>query len=361
MRPLPLLLAASLLAGPARAENPALAAAHRAVAEVNYKEALRQLERAEQLPGNDRATLLELYVWRGVAAATLGQDQRAQEAFRVALSIDPECPLPEHQPPRVRTPYLEAKQWVASMGALAFSAEREGGELLATVRTDPLGLGKRVRFTTLGATAAPVELALREGQARAPLAPGAGWSVELLDAHGGVLSRLEEAPPPPAAVAQATPSASPPPADAPAPPVAAVNPAAAPQPNPSAAPTASPTGTIVKHVPPGWMWPVGLVTLGVGGAAAIAGGAIGAQVADAQARVRTAERDANGVIVSLTQREAARLDQLARSGAPVANVLLFSGLGVAAAGFALFLVGIPPEKVAVLPGPAGVAVVGSFD
>src|SRR4051812_39554965 len=102
-----------LVAGATAGTNPQLNAAEEAVAQVRYADAEKLLEKARAVPDNTRETLLRILELQGIVAATLGAAPKARTYFQTLITLDPERKLPEGQPPRVKTPFYEAKGMVS--------------------------------------------------------------------------------------------------------------------------------------------------------------------------------------------------------------------------------------------------------
>src|SRR5690349_8899069 len=105
----PVWLFAFALSVTAATPNPQLAIAEDHLAQVRYAEAEKALVLARAIPNNPRVTLLRILELQGIVAATLGNAPKAKTFFQAMLSLDPERKLPEGLPPRVRTPFYEAK------------------------------------------------------------------------------------------------------------------------------------------------------------------------------------------------------------------------------------------------------------
>lgn len=335
MPPAAALLALALAAGP-----PArLAEARQLADEFQYDKALKVAEAALKEPDLDREAVAALYELVGVAAATLDRGPKAREAFLLLLLVAPEHQLSLDHPPRVRTPYFEARSQAARLGPLTLTAtppRRVQGRIreLEVVVRDAVPLPARaVRFTVR-------EDDRPERVATMPVPPGkrltlavsgvaVRWTAELLGERGAVLRTLhrEELPPAPPPVALA-----PPPLPAPEPPP-------------------PPAGL--------WLRPLGYGVGAVGLAALGGGAALGVLSSDARAKVANATRS-GGVVTGMSQRDAAALDAAARTEAFWANAGFIGGGVLAAAGAAFVAFGPSPPKVALLPAPGGLMVAGSF-
>lgn len=351
-------LAAALLAAtPVWAQAAALIdKAERELRALEYQAALKSIDAALAQPNNDRATLLKLYELQAVSLATLGQEAKALRAFQSLFSLSPEYRLEGNHPPRVNTVYFEARGWVGQHGGLAAQAADptlEGGkvkEVRAELRNDPLKLAREVRFH--------LRLDGREEAIDAPLAGGAAaarvgastvtWWAELLGERKSVLLEVV--------------SANSPRTDA-APQPAAPAPVARPDSEPVSPPRAaeSPSAVAAATPPVPGSRVAGLVLAGAGLAAAGAGIGVGVMSAQTRASFEAAERDADGKVIGLTQREALALDARQRTEATVGNVLMIAGGALAATGVVVFAVSfVGGSSVAVSPAGAGAVVSGTF-
>lgn len=307
--------------------------AKRQLDDLEPEAALKTLDAAEKLEGNSRETLLELHLLRGIAFGTLGKDAKTRDSFRKLLMLDPSVKLPADLPPRVQTPFFEAREWAERNGPLTAvpSAVVGSGEvelLSVTVRKDVLRLVKSARFHVGSET---VEVPVSANVAQVP-ARGATvtWSVELLGDRKAVLLVLG-----PRTEGTTTP------------PTADVTPVAA----------------MVTPAEPGGAWrrPFGGVLLGAGAAAAGIGVVFGALATSSRSRVTGAARDEQGRVVSLTQREAAALAAGAQTQATVANVLFVTGGVLAATGVVFLIIGPDQAPVAKLsPAAGGLMLSGNF-
>lgn len=324
---------------------PGLLEARGKIDNLDYAAALKALDRALETEGLEREVVLEIYELKGVSFAVLGKADKAREAFRALLALDPKRRLSGAQPPRVTSAFFEALGRAAAEGTLALqpSLEEEGGQFRAvvvTVPVNPLKLAKKLSLhATVNGMPREVEVAL-SGEAKSARleinAPRFTWWVEARGERGAQLVALGSAELP--NVVEAPPK---PPPDVP------VATALVPQEAEPAAPRGAPlrvAGAVVGVAG------VGALAVGVG---------IGAASADARRRVDEAEVDAEGYVTGMTQREAALLDRQARDQAAVANVLMIGGALIAATGLVLVLFA-PSDEVAVAPAPGGAVVSGRF-
>src|SRR5438309_6322970 len=154
--------------------NPELDKAEKLIAEVRYADAARALATAWTTPANSRAEVLRILELEGIAAGTLSHPAESQQFFRKLLSLDPEHKLPTGLPPRVRTPFFEAKGSISETGPLRFeqTPPRVQGGLVESigikVAADPMDLSHAVRFhwRVPGGPWSSSEAALSKGEAR---------------------------------------------------------------------------------------------------------------------------------------------------------------------------------------------------
>ena len=343
MRSPALFVATALLccsSGARAAIPPKVAEARRLIDDLELEAALKALDAADKVEGNDRATVLEILTLQGIAFGTLGKDAKTRDSFRKLLTLSPSATLPSDLPPRVRTPFFEAKDWASTNGPLVATPGADVSEGLVrsvqvTVEKDVLRLVRTVRFH-LKADAAEqvVDVALTFGKAEAPVGKSTvSWWAELLSERKGVLVEVGSASAPRKESAVVTPVA-----------VAAAPVVEAPAP-----------------VSGGWRRPTGVVLLGAGAVAAGVGIVLGVQSNAARTQVTGATKDELGRVTGVTQSQAAALETSARTQATVANVLFGVGGAFAAAGVVLVVLGPTSEPVVTLsPAPGGVVVAGSF-
>jgi hypothetical protein len=290
------------------------------------------LAAAEAVPGNDRAQTLEILELQAVLYGTWNKEAKARDAFRQLLTLNPEYKLSADHPPRVRTPFYEAKSWLTETNPLQVDT---GAEVSATVKAvkvtvkrDVLRLVKKVRVLVDGA--APLELALTDGGVQAPVdAAKVTWRAELLGRADATLVVLGPF------VHEAK-------ADHP---VAAT----------TAVESSPPAATQSAGLSP--LRTTGIIVGGVG-VAGVAVGAIFGAMANG-ARTRLAQLSGSEPITSVTQREAFALEQQSRSQAVLANVLFAAGAGLAATGVVLFFLGGTSSSTAQLSiGPGGAVLAG---
>lgn len=332
-----LLLASSVAFAEA---NQRLAEARRQFDDLELEKAVRTLAAAASAPGNSRAEALEILELQGLAYGTLNKAAKAHDAFRELLTLNPEYTLPKDQPPRVRTPFYEAKAWVSENDPLQLALSTPGCEQRActptvTVRVDKLRLVKKARFTLRSGPEPRTRVVdLAGGVANAPTSlPGVEWRVALLNAAG---SALIERGPERAGVLEPEPVASA------GPPLSAV------------AAVSTSSGPPLRSL--------GYATAGAGVVGLGIGLAFGVMSSQARAQISGAAVGPTGITASLTQREAAALEARAREQALVANVLFVAGGALVATGVVLFIVGAPAAETSasLVVTPTSLALTGSL-
>ncbi|MBL8914609.1 MAG: hypothetical protein JNM17_28150 [Archangium sp.] len=326
--------------------------AKRLVDDLEFAPALKLLDQLEKTEGNDTETLREIWLLQGISYGTLGKDAKTRDAFRKLLIVFPDTKLPADLPPRVKTPFFEAKDWASTQGALLATpkANVEGGKVTSVevaLGPDVLRLARVVRFKVKTEGAEKTEdVPLSGGKASLAIgAPSVEWTAELLSERKGILQRIEKRTD---SVAASAPVAE-----------AKRNDAPSLTPRNDAAPqTPAVVATTESNT---WRRPTGLALLGAGALAAGIGVYFGVTSASTAARVTGAARDEGGRVTGVTQREAATLEAQAHSQATVANVLFGVGAGLGAAGAVLTILGPTREPVAQLsPAGAGLVITGQF-
>ncbi len=341
MRALSLLPVIALIWGSAAsAGSPRLAEARALIDDLEMEAALKALDAADKTEGNDRATVLEILQLQGIAFGTLGKEAKTRDSFRKLLMLEPAATLPKDLPPRVRTPFFEARDWAAANGPLAVTGgvNLEGGLVQAVkvlVDKDVLRLARIARFhLDLEGEKSTLDVPITAGRAEAPVKKqGVSWWVEVLSDRKGVLFTVAtEAMPRTDGEVRAS--------------VASTGPVQVGAGGPGSG---------------GWRRPTGFALLGAGVVAAGIGVVLGAQSGAARARLTDATRDELGRVTGITQAEAGPLEASANTQASVANVLFGVGGALGAAGLVLVILGPADQPaIALSPAPAGVLVSGHF-
>lgn len=333
------LTACLLSATPVSAASPKLDEARKLIDDLEMESALKALDAADKTEGNDRATVLEIWLLQGIAFGTASKEAKTRDSFRKLLMLAPESTLPPDLPPRVKTPFFEAKEWAGTNGptTAVATADFTGGVVKVvrvSMQKDLLRLGRTARFhLNTGAGEQTVDVPFTQGKAEAPVdKPHVFWWAEVLSERKATLITL--------------------------------NSAAAPREDGEAVvASAEPIPSVQKEAPVsgGWRRPTGFVLLGAGAVAAGVGAILGAQSSAARNRITNAERDAEGRVTSITQAEAGPLEASANTQATVANVLFGVGGALGAAGLVLVIIGPTHEPtVALSPAPGGLVVHGQF-
>lgn len=337
---LPVVLVSMLVVCPALAANPKLEEARRLVEDLDLEKAAKVLDAAERVEGNSRQDVLDILALQGIAYGTLGKNAKAHDAFRELLLLEPGYKLPADQPPRVRTPFFEAKDWAQDNGPFNAtpSAEVKSGEVRAVVVTmskDLLRLARAVRFhLRVDGAERSEEVALVGSRAEAKAgSPHVAWWYEVLGTHQRVLLEGGSA--------------------------------TAPREERADGALASGEAAGVSGAGPsssGWLRPTGYGLLGAGVVAGGVGVVFGLMANGARSTVLNAETNASGLVTGLTQREAAALEQQAQTNALLANVLWGVGGALAATGllFVVFGGADAGPAVSLAPAPGGVSVWGTF-
>jgi hypothetical protein len=333
------LTACLLSATPGFAASPKLDEARKLIDDLEMESALKALDAADKSEGNDRATVLEIWLLQGIAFGTASKEAKTRDSFRKLLMLAPESTLPPDLPPRVKTPFFEAKEWAGTNGptTAVATADFTGGVVKVvrvSMQKDLLRLGRTARFhINTGAGEQTVDVPFTQYKAEAPVdKPHVLWWAEVLSDRKAVLFTLGSA--------------------------------AAPREDGEAVVASTePIPSVQKEAPVsgGWRRPTGFVLLGAGAVAAGVGAILGAQSSAARNRITNAERDAEGRVTSITQAEAGPLEASANTQATVANVLFGVGGALGAAGLVLVIIGPSHEPtVALSPAPSGLVVHGQF-
>jgi hypothetical protein len=326
--------------------------AKRLVEDLEYAPALKLLDQLEKTEGNDADALREIWLLQGISYGTLGKDAKTRDAFRKLLIVFPDTTLPADLPPRVRTPFFEAKEWASSSGTLSVTpnATVEGGKVTALelkLGPDVLRLARTARFHVKADGAEKTEdVPFAGGKASLALsASSAAWSAEILSERKGVLLRVA-ARTDGGAVKRDEP-------------VAETRPTTTPGNSTTARTDVTQPGE--PAVEGAWRRPTGLALLGAGALAAGIGVYFGVTSASTAARVTGAQRDEAGRVTGVTQKEAASLEAQAHGQATTANVLFVVGGALGVAGAVLTIMGPSGKPVAQLaPAGAGFSIAGSF-
>lgn len=173
-----------------------LQAAEQAYGEIDFERTLEHASTALQAGGHAPDRLARIYMLLGVSAAALGDPDGARDFFQRMLAVDGDAELDDTVPPRLRSPYLEARGIVSArpeqLGVEVGLARAQSAVRVAL--TDPFQMARTLRVhARIGGM---VEFTTVESEAMAeviaPL-PGADeaehveYWVEVLDPYGNQL------------------------------------------------------------------------------------------------------------------------------------------------------------------------------
>lgn len=340
-------LVAAVAAG---APNPKIGEARKQFEDLDFEKAARTLAAAEGTPGNDREQVLEILQLQGIVFGTMNKEAKARDAFRELLTLSPDFKLEGNHPPRVRTPFYEAKEWVDTNIPLQLEPRAmfdvSVTALTVLVKKDTLRLAKGARFLIdEGPEPRSRDTAFTGGVAKVELdAPKVAWRVQVLGAKDAVLLELgpfthQGSAAPTVAKTTTTPGVEP------------------------ATSTATPPAATASASEGSWMRPASYGVLGAGAVALVVGAVFGVMANEARAKVTGAMTNEAGLITSVSQRDAAGFEARMKQQGTIANVLFGVGGGLLAAGAILFFVGAPASngtQVSLHLSPSGFAVMGLF-
>ncbi|MDP1919783.1 MAG: tetratricopeptide repeat protein [Myxococcales bacterium] len=329
------------------APNPKIGEARKQFEDLDFEKAARTLAAAEGTPGNDREQVLEILQLQGIVFGTMNKEAKARDAFRELLTLSPDFKLEGNHPPRVRTPFYEAKEWVDTNLPLQLEPRAmfdvSVTALTVLVKKDMLRLAKGARFLIdEGPEPRSRDTAFVGGVAKVELdAPKVAWRVQVLGAKDSVLLELgpftHQGGAAPAVATTTAPGVEPG------------------KPLAGAATTSASEGS--------WMRPASYGVLGAGALALVVGSIFGVMANEARAKVTGAMTNEAGLITSVSQRDAAGFEARMKQQGTIANVLFGVGGGLLAAGAVLFFVGAPASggtQVSLHLSPSGFAVMGMF-
>lgn len=332
------------------------------MSQYKYAEARLSLAKARATKGVDRESLLRILQMQGIAAGQLRLTASAVTSFRELLVLDPTHKLDDDYAPRVMTPFFEAGQLVTAEGALEFIESQvemrsDSATLGVEVGKDPLNMARAVVFHVKKASGwEVVRKNLKSKRASLNVnSTEVSWWAELLGDNEAQLALVgSETSPravtsiqstPDVPLAQSLPPVGPhdelsPPLNADAYPESDL-PTRLEKKSPRASGTALRTASY-------FVLGTALVTAGIGVG-------FGVKSSNSFTELKNVQRDENGTITSLTERQAQSVATAAARDGMVANVC-FVGAGALAVGGALmWWFGAP---VAVVPSPNGVFVSG---
>lgn len=332
--------------------NPDLEKAQQLLAQKKYDAALKSLAAAAKKGGLERESLLTLLESRGLAQASLGQTQKAEESFRSVLQLEPKRDLTGKYTGKVASVIATAKEWFKENGGIELGPLDPGAQdgrvkqISLFVKNDPLKLIDQVRFYVRkdGGAWKPVEASLANGAAATDVdAEVVEWWAEALSERkdqlmflGSAGRPIKQTAPPPVVVAE-------------------VKKADAPVETKLASVEKKPEATVelAPVMKPSPLRPVGYVLLGLGVAAAGVGTYFGISSNGVRTTVRESLAAGGYDPLELYNR-----DQGAISGARIANIMFAAAGALGVSGLLFVILG---QDVAVVPGAGGgVTVLGKF-
>jgi hypothetical protein len=277
--------------------------------ELKYPEAAKAIAQVRAQKELPRADLLQALWLEGLCAVSMNRPDDARTPWRELAFLDPDFAPPGELPPKLLTPWYEARGWATTQKHLGFEAKVVNGTLSFTVTADPLKIvtGIRVHLKT-GEEEKDFERGVPPQVV--PLAGVTAWWAELTGGNGEVLAFSGTAEKPntvgPEVKVEKEKEQPPPEVHIP-----------------------------TEHNPR-------LVPLVLGGVAVIAGAvgiATGITSSDAKSKYDQAGRLNDGTIYTLTQRQAASLRSQHDNFAVAANVCFGLAIAAAAAAVIYFFVG----------------------
>ena len=335
--------------------NPDLEKAQQLLAQKKYDAALKSIDAAAKKGGLERESLLTLLESRGLAQASLGQTEKAEESFRSVPQLEPRRDLTGKYTGKVVGVIAAAKEWFKEHGGIELGPLDPGAEggrvkqISLFVRNDPLKLISHVRFYVRqdGGAWKPIEASLANGAAATDVdGEVIEWWAEAQSEKKDQLMFLGSAGKPikqsaPAPVAVAPVAVVEVKKDAP------VETKLTPKEKPEERLELQPT---MRSNP---LRPVGFVLLGVGLATVGVGTAFGISANSTRESVKASLAAGGGDPAELYAR-----DQSAIASSRLANIMFAVGGGLGLTGILFAILG---HDVAVVPGAGGgVTVLGNF-
>lgn len=200
-------------------KNPDLEKAQKLLAAKKYPEALKAIDAASKKGNLDRDSLLTLWESRGLAEASTGKLDKAEESFRAVLQLDARRDLTGKYTGKVADVVARAKEWFKNNGGIEVgpldpgAADGKVTQISLFVRNDPLKLISKAKFYVRvdGGPWKPVEAKIVNGAAATDVnATTVEWWAELVSEENNQLLFLgsagkpvKQAAPAPVAVAKA--------------------------------------------------------------------------------------------------------------------------------------------------------------
>lgn len=300
-----------------QAQSAHIKAAREAMDDLKYPEAKALLQKARQQSGLQRAELVEILWLQGLVAASLNQPDAARASFRALFAIDPEHQPERDYPPKIMSPYYEARGWIATNKPLGFAqlpATVEGGRVKrigVKVQADPLALVAGVRIHVVGADT--TEHSLKNLAATRDVdAETVSWWAELVGERNAELARIGSADQPVVDTAKREDTV-----------------AVAPQ----------PVVPVVEDKPMSPMRTGAFAAAAAGVASFGIGLVFGIRSNTMANALRSRTRDADGVVIGWSQTEAINFELQQRREAGVANALFVTAALLVAVAVVLFILG----------------------
>lgn len=301
-----------------QAQSPHIQAARDAMDDLRYPDARTLLQKARQQPNLPREQLIEILWLQGLVAASLNQADGARAAFRALFAIDPEHRPDRDYPPKIMSPYYEARGWIATTRPLGFArlpAELDAGRVKrigVKIQADPLALVTAVRIHVVGGET--TEHALQGLTATRDVdAPSVSWWAELVGERNAQLARVGD---------EQTPL---------------VDTAAASEPAAPLAPV-----PVVEERPASPLRSGAFAAAGVGAVSFGLGLVFGIRSNTLRQALAGRTYDENGAVAGgWTQRESVGLELQQRREAGVANAMFVTAAVLVAAAVVLFVLGAP--------------------
>ncbi|MBL8916107.1 MAG: hypothetical protein JNM17_35735 [Archangium sp.] len=197
------LLVCALAATSAFAQrNPDLEKAQKLLAAKKYAEALKAIDAASKKGNLERDSLLTLWESRGLAEASTGKLDKAEESFRSVLQLDPRRDLTGKYTGKVADVVARAKEWFKNNGGIEVgpldpgAADGKVTQISLFVRNDPLKLISKAKFYVRvdGGPWKPVEAKVVNGAAATDInATTVEWWAELTSEENNQLMFLGSA------------------------------------------------------------------------------------------------------------------------------------------------------------------------
>jgi hypothetical protein len=186
-----------------------LAQGRAAVAAANFGDAQALLTAALTSGAYGPSEVADIYRLSGITQASVGDSDKATDAFAHLVALSPDEQLPPGTSPRVLQPFAAARAQLAGR-ALRAKVNRDGSHLTVTIAEDPLAMVDGVRVTVSVDGKTPLQIPSVATPptfvAEVPTEANTQIDAELVDQYGNRLAAL----PPVVVVSAANPPAPPP-------------------------------------------------------------------------------------------------------------------------------------------------------